>query len=327
MKMAKPLSDLVVVITGASSGIGRATALQFAERGAKLVLAARSRENLEQAAKECEGKATRVLVVPTDVSTQLDVQNLAEQAVEAFGHIDVWINDAGIGLYASFEESPTDEFRQVIETNLFGAIYGAREAVKQFRRQGSGVLVNVSSQLAFGGAPYSSAYVISKYGMRALSDTLREELFQTGIHVCTVYPSSTDTPFFQHAANYTGREVKPLGSVSDPRDVAKAILHLVKNPRPDTLVGKSGYLVELLHWFAPRLHGSLMRRITERDQFQNKPARPRQGNIFEPSPFAAEKGGWKGVGLLGILAGAVGLTGGIFAALELAKWRSSPRIL
>jgi short-subunit dehydrogenase len=319
----KPFSDLVVVITGASSGIGRATTMLFAGRQAKLVLAARSRENLEQVAKDCQGKATRVLVVPTDVSQPIEVQKLAEQAVEAFGHIDVWINDAGIGLYSRFEESPTDEFRQVIETNLFGAIYGAREAMKQFRRQGSGLLVNISSQLAFGGAPYSSAYVISKYGMRALSDTLREELFQTGIHVCTVYPASTDTPFFQHAANYMGKEVKPLGSISDPREVAKAILRLVEHPKPDTLVGKSGYLVEPLHWFAPRLHSGLLRKTTERGQFRNKPARPRQGNIFEPSPLAAEKGSWRGPSLLGILARVVGLTGGIFAALVLAKRHSS----
>ena len=128
-------------------------------------------------------KSSEVAFLTIFGSQQIEVQKLAEQAVEAFGHIDVWINDAGIGLYSRFEESPTDEFRQVIETNLFGAIYGAREAVKQFRRQGSGMLVNESSQLALGGAPYSSAYVISKYGMRALSDTLREELFQTGIHV------------------------------------------------------------------------------------------------------------------------------------------------
>ena len=120
-----------------------------------------------------------------------------------------------------------------------------------------------------------------------------------------------------------GKEITPLGSVSDPRDISKAILRLVEHPKPDTLVGKSGYLVEPLHWSAPGLHSGLLRRMTARGQFRNKPARPWQGNIFEPSPLAADKGGWKGPGLLGILARAVGLTGGILAALELAKWRSS----
>ena len=124
--MGKLSRELVVVITGASSGIGRATALEFAKRRARLVLAARSRENLERTAEKCRKSGAEVLVVPTDVSREDEVQNLAQQAVDRFGHIDVWINDAGVGLYSRFEQSPADEYRQVIETNLFGAIYGAR---------------------------------------------------------------------------------------------------------------------------------------------------------------------------------------------------------
>lgn len=323
--MAKASRDLVVVITGASSGIGRATALEFAKQGVNLVLAARSRENLEHTAQKCRKSGAQVLAIPTDVCREDEVEALAERAVERFGHIDVWINNAGVGLFSRFERAPLEEYRQVIETNLFGPIYGARAALKEFRRSNSGILINVSSQLAFGGSAYSSAYGISKYGVRALSDTLRQELLDTGIRVCTVYPASTDTPFFQHAANYTGREVKPLGSVSNARDVAHAIVQLVRSPKPDTLVGKSGYIVEPLHWLAPRLHARVLRSKTERDHFQDKAAQPRQGNLFEPSTFASEKGGWKKSGILGTVAGVAGLVGGIVAVLRLAKSNTGSR--
>src|SRR5438067_5217724 len=195
--MAQKLKNSVVVITGASSGIGRATAIEFAKKRARLVLAARSEDNLDETAEECKSFHTEVIVVPADVSREDEVQNVAGQAIEKFGRIDVWVNDAGVGFYGRFEEIPSDAFRQVIETNLFGSIYGARAALPQFRKQGRGVLINISSQLAFGGAAYSSAYAISKYGLRALSDTLRQEFEDnSNIHLCTVYPVSTDTPFF-----------------------------------------------------------------------------------------------------------------------------------
>jgi short-subunit dehydrogenase len=321
--MAKAARDLVVVITGASSGIGRTTALEFAKKRATLVLAARSRENLEETAQKCRKAGAQVLVVPTDVSREDEVEALAERAVEHFGQIDVWINNAGVGLYARFERAPLEEYRQVIETNLFGPIYGARAALKQFRRNNSGVLINVSSQLAFGGSAYSSAYAISKYGLRALGDTLRQELIDTGIRVCTVYPASTDTPFFRHAANYMGREVQPIGSVSAARDVAKAIVRLVQSPKPDTLVGKSGYVVEPLHWIAPRLHARLLRKKTERDHFQDKAAQPRPGNLFQPAEFASENGGWKSSGILGSVAAAAGVIGGLIFVLRAFKVGSS----
>jgi short-subunit dehydrogenase len=325
--MAKAAQNLVVVITGASSGIGRATALEFAKKGAPLVLAARSRENLQETAQKCRKSGAQVLIIPTDVSREDEVEALAERAVERFGHIDVWINNAGVGLFARFERAPLEEYRQVIETNLFGPIYGARAALKQFRRNNSGILINVSSQLAFGGSAYSSAYAISKYGLRALSDTLRQELIDTGIRVCTVYPASTDTPFFQHAANYMGREVKPIGSVSEARDVAKAIVRLVWRPKPDTLVGRSGYVVEPLHWIAPHLHARILRNKTERDHFQDKTAQPRSGNLFEAAEFASEKGGWKGPGAAGSIAAVAGVIGGlIFAWRALRTGQGSQRL-
>src|SRR5581483_5459437 len=175
------LQNAVVVITGGSSGIGRATAIEFAKHGAQLVLAARSKSNLRETAEECEELGADVLVVPADVSDEDQVERVARKAVREFGKIDVWVNNAGTALYSRFEDAPADGYRQVIETNLFGSIYGARAAIDQFRKHGRGVLINVSSQLALGGSPYSSAYAISKYGVRALSDALRQEFRDTDI--------------------------------------------------------------------------------------------------------------------------------------------------
>ena len=287
------LDNSVVVITGASSGIGRATALEFAKEGANIVLAARSKRALREVAAECKEHAVEALVVPTDVSDEDEVKNLATSAVDEFGRIDIWVNNAGVGLYAGFEESPPDDFRQVLETNLFGCIYGARAALRQFREQGTGVMINVSSQIVLGGLPYSSAYGISKHGIRALGDHLRQELVDTDIHVCTVFPSSTDTAFFQHSANYTGREVKPLGGVSDPVTVAQEIIKLSLEPKPEVVISKSGYLMALGHAIAPRAYDRVIALKTERDHFKKSAAAHTKGNLYAPVKPNSITGGWR----------------------------------
>jgi NAD(P)-dependent dehydrogenase (short-subunit alcohol dehydrogenase family) len=316
--MPKDLRDAVVVITGASSGIGRATAVKFAEEGAKLVLASRSKSNLKETAEETEEIGAETLVVQCDVSDEDDVDDLARSAVKRFGRIDVWVNDAGVGAYAPFEEMPSDAFRQVIETNLFGSIYGARAALRAFRKQRHGVLINISSQLAFGGVKYNSAYAISKYGLRALSDVLRQELLDTDIHVCTVYPASTDTPFFQHAANFTGRKAQPLGSVSKPEEVAEAIVAVARDPKPDTLIGSTGYMTEPLHWFAPKTHARVLAKKAEKDQLGKEPERKNKGILFRPSDYASVRGGWTGDGMgakpVAFALGATAAAGGIWFA-------------
>ena len=208
------LQGKVVVITGASSGFGKGAALRFAEEGANLVLGARRKKLLKKVAAECEQRGGRALAVECDVSEQDDVDRLAEKAINHFGRLDVWVNDAGVAAYGEFDKVPISEHVQVIKTNLLGTMYGSHAAMKYFDERGAGTLINISSFLGEASAPYHASYVASKHGIRGLGTSLRQELEAkniTDIHVCTVMPTSHDTPFFEHAANF------PALCLADPR--------------------------------------------------------------------------------------------------------------
>ncbi|HLI75766.1 MAG TPA: SDR family oxidoreductase [Acidobacteriaceae bacterium] len=293
--MPREIGDSVVVITGASSGIGRATALAFARRGAAVIAAARREQPLRELAHECERISGRALAVPTDVTDESAVRNLARRAIETFGRLDVWVNNAAVTLFGRLEETPYQSYRRVIETNLFGYVHGARAALPYFREQGSGVLINVASVVGKMGQPYTSAYVASKFGIVGLSECLRQEVTDAeDIHVCTVLPGSTDTPLFQQAANYTGRAVKPIPPVDDPDRVAEVIVRCAEQPEREVVVSGTGSRLILMHTLAP---GWVERQIAskvEHEHFQEGPAVPTPGNLFEPMPhWARIRGGWQ----------------------------------
>ena len=246
--MPRKIEESVVVITGASSGIGRATALAFARRNAAVVLAARRENLLREVEAECERLGGRALVVPTDVTDEAAVQALARRAVEHFGRLDVWVNNAAVTVLGRFDETPADVYRRVIETDLFGYIHGARAALPSFHAQGGGVLINNASMVTKLPQPYASAYVVAKHGVRGLALSLRQELSLEGaadIHVCTVMPATIDTPFFQHAGNYTGRATRAMPPVYPVEKVANTIVRLADKPRRETFVGASGRMLNL----------------------------------------------------------------------------------
>ena len=307
--MRRKLEESTVVVTGASSGIGRATALAFARRGANVVVAARRQEPLATLAREC-GSA---IAVPTDVADPEAVEALAARAVEAFGRLDVWVNNAAVSLFARLEDSPLELYRRVIETNFFGYVHGARAALRRFRDQGSGVLINNASVFATLGAPYISAYVASKWAVRSLGESLWQELSLDGaadVHVCTILPASIDTPFFQHAANRTGRAIKPLNPVLDGERVADAIVRLTERPRRERVVGHAGRTLRLTYRLAPAFGERMNARQVDRDHFEGAPAVDTDGNLLSPmTEWTDVSGGWKDGGgravAVAVLAGAI----------------------
>ena len=215
-----PPPSRVVVITGASSGVGHATAVAFAQTRASVVLAARSAEVLASVADACRTAGGAALAVPTDVSDADDVEQLARAALAQFGRIDVWINNAGVAALGRFEEVPLRDHAQVIQTDLLGTIYGSSVALRQFRAQGGGTVINIASALGEIPAPYYASYVAAKHGIVGLGAAIRQELAENdepGTHVCTVLPMAMETPFFEHAANYTGHEATPIPPVYDPQ--------------------------------------------------------------------------------------------------------------
>jgi short-subunit dehydrogenase len=291
--MSRHIRNSVVVVTGASSGIGRATALEFAKEGAQVVLASRNKSALNDVAEECSGRGGEALVVQTDVTNEKDVENLAHKAVSKFGRIDVWVNNAGVGLYSHFEDTPREAYERLFDTNMGGVIHGARAAIRQFKRQGSGVLINISSQVAIGGFPYNAYYAVSKFGVRMLGNSLRQELLGTDIDVCTVLPASTDTPFFQHAANYMGRAVQPVGSIDTPERVARDIVEVARNPKREVMVARTGHALAAVATAAPTVYNRVIRHKTEMQHFGDRSVSETIGNLYKPQEPFAVPGGWR----------------------------------
>lgn len=297
----RPVSESVVVVTGASSGIGRATAHALAGRGASVVLASRDGASLDEAATECEAAGGRALSVPTDVSDAKAVDELARRTVEHFGRIDVWVNAAAVMAYGRVEDIPLETFRGVLETNLLGTIHGARAVLPTFRAQGAGVLVDVASLYAKLTSPYVSPYVASKYGVLGFTRCLREELAdQREIHVCTVLPEAVDTPIFHHAANYTDSEIRALPPAADPGRVVDAVLGCIQHPKPEVTVGLAGRAMTfgqrtLRKLALPRAYDWASLRAMDLVAFRNQPsAGPSHSNVFAPQPELNHvDGGWR----------------------------------
>ncbi|MCD2513376.1 SDR family oxidoreductase [Comamonas endophytica] len=320
-------SPLVVVITGASSGIGHATALAFAERGARLVLAARDADTLEPVAEACRSAgAASALVVPTDVTDAEAVGKLAQAAITQHRHIDVWINGVGVGAVGLFDETPLAAHRRVVESNLIGHMNGAHAALRHFRQRGRGTLINLISIGGWVPAPYAAAYTASKFGLRGLSEALRAEVSDLPkVHVCDVAPTFVDSPGLLHGANYTGSNIRPRIPMVDPRRVARCVVALVNRPRALTWVGAAAAPGRLAHAIAPQWVGATMHRTMRWALGRANPAARTDGNLFEASKGTQIDGGQRQANQKA--AGTVVALGVLGVAAALWLGRRSPRRL
>ncbi|MBJ2121799.1 SDR family NAD(P)-dependent oxidoreductase [Arthrobacter sp. MSA 4-2] len=295
-----PAPGDVVVITGASSGIGRATAHAFAGNGARLVLASRSPESLGDVVAECAALGARAVAVPTDVTREADVEALMEAALRAYGHVDAWIGCASTYSYGTFEDTPSAVFRRIVETTLFGQVHGARAVLPHFRAQGRGTLVLVGSVFSKVSAPYISPYVTGKFGLLGFAEVLRHEYRDAPqISICAVLPATIDTPIYQHAANYTGREVHPLPPVVAPERVARAIVRTVRRPRPVRVVGRLQGAAIPLARFLPGLYARCIHPLMDILALRRESTSPAAGTVFVSDPSTNRvTGGWRTAGAL-----------------------------
>ncbi|QXI18649.1 SDR family oxidoreductase [Pseudomonas hamedanensis] len=320
------LSGKLVVITGASSGIGRAAAQAFADEQARLVLAARDEVALAEVVDECVARGAAALAVRTDVTDSAQMQALASQAAEfGDGRIDIWINNAGVGAVGSFEQTPLDVHEQVLQTDLLGYLRGAYVVWPYFKAQKQGVLINTLSLGSWVAQPYAAAYSASKYGLRGLTEALRGELSGCpDIHVCDIYPAVIDTPGFRDGANFTGHALKPPPPVYDPHRVARAMVHCALHPKPSTTVGAAATLARAAHFVLPgfpQLSGWLTRW-----GFNRSPATATSsGNLFNPPGGERRvEGGWRSAKAQASplwVAGAALLVGGCLLALTRSRTR------
>lgn len=237
--MPRPLHEQVVVITGASSGIGRESALRLAGRGASLVLAARNEEALAFLQREIEHAGGKAHMVPTDVAEWPQVENLAQAAVDRYGRIDTWVNNAALYLASRVEDMTPDEAERLIQVNVMGQIYGTQAALPHMIRQGQGTIINVGSAVGVRGFPLLAAYSASKYAIKGFTEALRVELARDhpGIKVVLILPLSINTPLFTHARSRIGVEPHPLPPIYEPGVAADAIVSAAEHPRRDIYVG------------------------------------------------------------------------------------------
>src|SRR5215207_5717410 len=251
----KPVEEQVVTLMGASSGIGREAALQFAKRGAKVVVSARSEEGLDSLVGEIQSMGGSAVAVPADTSDFEQVKAVADRAVEEYGRLDTWVHLAAVGLFATFEQTTPEEFERVIDVNLMGQVYGAMAALPHLKREGRGALIHISSVEAKRSFPFHSAYGASKHGIDGFLEALRVELKHEGwpIGVTQVMPGTINTPFFDKGRSKIG--VKPIGipPIYEPETVANIILYAAEHPARDLVSGGAAQALILNQRLSPRL--------------------------------------------------------------------------
>ena len=235
----RPLGNKVVVITGASSGVGRAVARAVGEHGARVALIARGREGLEAAAREIERAGGESLVLPLDLADARAVDDAADRIVATWGQIDVWVNDAMVSVFAPIAEMTAEEYRRVTEVNYLGTVHGTMAALRHMRGRDRGVIVQIGSALAYRSIPLQSAYCASKAAVRGFTDSLRCELAheRSRIEVTMVHPPAVNTPQFDVVRNKLGQHARPVGATYQPEVIARGVVHAILHPSRELWIG------------------------------------------------------------------------------------------
>ena len=292
--MIRTLEDSVVVVTGATSGTGRATAVALAGRGARLVLAARDEATLHEVVAECGRAGTSAIAVPTDIGVADDVDRLEQAAVDAFGRIDTWVNAAAVLVASVLGDETVEEIERLVQTNVLGTTLASRAALRRFRAQGDGVLINVSSVLGLIPNPLVPTYTMSKFAVRGLSLSLHYLAGAwPGVRVCTVLPGPIDTPMFERAANHLGRGIRAVPPAAAPERVAAVIVSCARRPRRQVVVGWTARLIVVAHHVLPRFTEWVTARAAAAMLVRSEPAPPTSGDLFEPSGNGQVHGGWR----------------------------------
>jgi short-subunit dehydrogenase len=331
----KNLEEQVIVLTGATSGIGLVTARMAAKRGAKLMLTARNEEALVKLAEELNIKGGGAKYVAADVASEADMMMVAAETINAFGNFDTWINNAGVSIYGKLEKVPNDDSRQLFETNFWGVVNGSLVAARHLKPFG-GAIINIGSTLSDRAIPIQGMYCASKHAVKGFTDALRMELEhdQAPISVTLIKPSAIDTPYKEHAKNYLGVQPENPPPVYAPETVAETILYCAENPVRDCFVGAGGKAISLMGHFAPRATDYVME--NSRFDLQRTDEKPngksRDGLYKSKDARLMERGGYEGhvaesslytkASLHPIVTGAVvavGLGAALLAGRELTK--------
>ncbi|OAI57485.1 short-chain dehydrogenase [Planctomyces sp. SCGC AG-212-M04] len=287
----KPLNEQVVVITGASSGIGLATAEEAAKQGAKLVLAARSKNTLDEIVQRITSAGTEAVAVECDVSDRQQVESVATAAIGRFGRIDTWVNNAGLGMYGRLDETPEADAKRLFDINFWGVVNGCQAALPHLKRNG-GALINVGSEVSDAYIPVLGIYVASKHAVKGYTDVLRvevEEVDKAPVSITLIQPTATDTPFPEHARNFMDHDAKLPTPMIDPQRVAEAILDAAVSPTREKTVGAMAKVNKLLSKVAPGLADKMSAHQTDR-MHRDAPPRNPEGALDQPSEALATAG-------------------------------------
>jgi short-subunit dehydrogenase len=292
----KCVSHQVIVLTGATSGIGLVTARMAAKKGAKLMLVARNEQSLQLLTEEIKAAGGEAAYVAADVASEQDMGRVAAETKRIYGGLDTWVNNAGVSIYGNLEDVPAEDSRRLFETNFWGVVNGSLIAAREFHVRG-GTIVNVGSTLSDRSIPLQGMYCASKHAVKGFTDSLRMELEASGVPVCIslVKPSAIDTPYKDHAKNYLPVKPENPAPVYAPETVAETILHCAEHPVRDIFVGGGGKALSTLGDAAPRLTDLMMEHAMISTQMTaERPDGSRESLYESHDNTLTERGGYEG---------------------------------